>query len=161
MKLPAVAVLLCCVLLGLGGCVAAGRTDAEPSRHATVTRDSLEVNVAADRRVAKPGETIRLTVTARNLGRKPIRIDSPTFNPILVVLWRYDTAKGWLRVKEFPTAPLRKYTRWELTSRGQRTFELDLPVKLDWPVLTTLKLSAELSGRPDARPHVFMYIQPK
>ena len=151
---------LCLTALLAAGCVdQAGRPGDEPPPD-VVRRDQLEVSVTADPRGASIGETINVTVAARNRGYKPIRIESDTAAPVIATLWRYDRAKGWVRVKEFPTAARRRHTSWVLRSGKTEPFHLELPVDPDWPVLETLKLSAELNGRPDARPHVFIYVKP-
>jgi hypothetical protein len=157
----AAALLGCAVLLIPCGCIQWLGGDPTAAGPATVTRESLQVSISADRYTVKVGEQVHVTVTARNLSRTPIQIESATAAPVIVTLWRYDRAKGWVRVRQFPTAPLRRHSRWELGKKEQRTFRIDLPVEPDWPSLTTLKLSAELNGRPDARPHVFVYVQPK
>jgi len=153
-------VLCLTALLAAGGCVDQGGRGGDEAPPNVVRRDKLEVSVTADPRVAAIGETIRVTVAARNHGYKPIPIESETAAPVIATLWRYDAAKGWIRVKEFPTAARRQHASWVLRSRKAEPFHLDLPVDPDWPVLETLKLSAELNGRPDARPHVFIYVKP-
>ena len=148
-------------LLAAGGCVNQTGPRREQVQFSVVRRDKLEVSVTADPRIATVGETIRVTVAARNRGRKPIRIESATAAPVIATLWRYDAAKGWIRVKEFPTAPQRQRSSWVLPHGEAEPLRIELPVEPDWPVLETLKLSAEVNGRPDARPHVFIYVKPQ
>ena len=155
-------ILLCSAVL----CPASGCIFGEPADHfepgqATVTREGLQAELFVDRRSATVGDVIHLTFTARNVQREASRIESATANPLIVTLWRYDAAKDWIRLEEFPAAPLRQHQSWLLDGGDDRTFSVELPIGPHWPALETLKLSAELNGRPDVRPHVFLYVHPK
>ena len=142
----------------LGGCPS--RTDDAPP-FSTVTRDDLAVTLRADRRSAAIGDTVELTITAENPRRRDLLIESDTSDPIRVTVWRYDAVAGWKRARVFPPASLRRYTTWVLQGRDTRTFTVSLPIEPGWPLLETLKVTAELAGRPDVRPHVFLTIEPK
>ncbi len=155
--IPTRPAILAAVLL-LGGCADRG---GEGPFFSTAARDDLAVTLSADRRTAEVGDTVELTITARNTSYGDLLIESDTANPVRIEVWRYDAVAGWKRTMTFPPAPLRRYTAWVLEAKQTRTFTTALPIEPGWPLLETLKITAELTGRPDVRPHVFLTVLPK
>ncbi|MFW6154576.1 MAG: hypothetical protein ACOC95_05110 [Planctomycetota bacterium] len=155
-NIPATPALLLAVTI-LTGCP--NRT-AEGPAFSTVARDDLVVTLRADRRTARVGDTLALTIEATNPRRGDLLIESSTANPVVVTVWRYDAVAAWKRAMVFPPAPLRQYTAWVLEGKDTRTVTISLPIEPGWPLLETLKVTAELSGRPDVRPHVFLTVEP-
>ena len=122
---------------------------------------NLHLTLRTDRRVAHVGDTLTLTVEAKNTGWTGMTIEAATAAPVIATVWRYDSVKGWVRYKDFPPVSYRTRQKWDLGLGQRRDFTMKLAVGADWPVLETLKITAELNGRPDARPHVLLNIQPK
>ncbi|NLF29380.1 MAG: hypothetical protein GX591_00675 [Planctomycetes bacterium] len=148
-------------LLALGALGGCADRRAEGPVFSTASHDDLVVTVRADRRTAAIGDTVALTIVAENPRFRDLLIESDTADPVLVTVWRYDAVAGWKRAMAFPPAPLRRYTAWVLEGRAGRTFTVELPIEPGWPVLETLKITAELAGRPDVRPHVFLTVVPR
>jgi len=86
-----------------------------------------------------------VTVEARNVTDRPIRIVAPTRARCVVRLWRH-IRFTWEEVKEYPPSAMRLRTPWTLPPGGSRTFRQTIPVEPDWPTGLALRMTAELNG---------------
>ncbi len=153
----AIALIAAAVTVG-AGCPAPGPTPLGGQ----ATSGDLLATIDVDTRIVRPGDTVNVTLTVRNTGGEPMVIEAPTSAPIIVAVWRYDLRFGWRRVREYPETALYRLTTWTLTpgGEGERTYEMPLTVEKDWPVLNRAKITAELNGRPGARPFVLIDVLP-
>ena len=126
-----------------------------------VASDSLLATMTADKRIARVGEGINVALVARNTSLRSMSIEAATTAPMIVTVWRYDMAKGWTRVKEYPKVAIYRRQTWVLHGGKERAFSMAVPVEPDWPTQQMVKLMAELNGRTDARPYVLIEIRPK
>ncbi len=110
---------------------------------------------------ATVGDEIALTLTVANTGDEPLQIEATTAAPMIVTVWRHDRVVGWRRLREYPGVSVRIRNSWQLEPGEPKTLTMTVPVETDWPVLETLKISAELNGRTDTRPFVLVEIVPK
>jgi len=152
--------LLATTALWAGGCPGGGPP---PALSGQATSGDLLATLRVDTRIVRPGDEIHVTLTARNTGSKPMLVEAGTSATILVTVWRYDMQYGWRRVIEYPETALYQLTSWTLQpgAKGERTFEMPLTVGKAWPMLTRAKLTAEVNGRPGARPFVFIEVLPE
>ena len=114
-------------------------------------KDGLGVELRVPRRSLVRGETVPITVTARNLGKKEMVIPATSGALVYVILWR-KTAVGWERVKRYPETAVPVASTWRLAPGAAQPFPLNLPIAPDWPVGEPLRLTAELNGRPEVKP---------
>lgn len=158
-----IASLLCAAgLLLTAGCSMWNSQPAEPSGPLdnTVVVDNLSATLNVDKVHASVGESFAVSLTVRNTGQEPIRINAPTGAKMLVTVWRY-TPIGWERVKQYPESVIQVVSPWTLEPGQTRTFEMIVPVTPDWPQLESLRLTAEPNGRMDVRPAVMVDVAPQ
>ena len=147
----AVAVMLSLLPATLSGCPqrpeepSSGQRAARAHLQETAQAGGLAVALALPKRVFTIGETATVTITARNLTDKPIRIVAPTRTYCVVGVLRH-TGLTWEQVKEYPPSAMRIQTPWVLPAGGRRTFRQSIPVEPDWPTALALRMTARLNG---------------
>ena len=107
--------------------------------------------------VLVPGENLSLIVTVRNTTKQPAEIVARSGAPVYARVWRRGEMY-WQQVKTYPQAATMVMTPWTLPAREQRTFMLSLPVEPDWPTGEPLRITAELNGRPQAKPAIIVRV---
>ena len=116
-----------------------------------VTKDGLTVELHLPRRLLVRGETVPVTVVARNLTKDEMVIPATTGALVYVTLWR-NTEVGWEQVKQYPESAAQVATPWRLAGTSAQSFPLNLRVAPDWPTGEPLRITAELNGRPEVAP---------
>lgn len=154
MRMAAFLALLA-VATGAAGC---GKPAPTGPAISTASSGDLKTTLAIDREFARVGQTLHVTLMARNTGIHTLQIEARTGAPMLVTIWKYDVLKGWQRIGQYPEAAIFQLTPWKLGPFAQRTFEMDVPVGQSWPTNENIRLSAELNGRPDARPYLLVKV---
>ena len=144
------------VTLMLIGCNGAEVPFGSDSAEAT----GLTVRIEAPKTTFLTGEEFKAVVVARNTTHKPMRIDATTGAPVYLRIWRH-TGLGWEQVKRYPQVATMVMNPWTLEPRSERRFELHLVVEPDWPTNEALLLTAELNGRGDVVPSIFIGIVPR
>ncbi|NQU76345.1 MAG: hypothetical protein HQ546_08555 [Planctomycetes bacterium] len=121
----------------------------------------LSTTVMVDRRIARIGDKLDISLMAENTSSDPIPVEADTTAPMLVTVWRYNMANGWQRAKVYPEVSITQRSAWVLQRHEKRKFFMTVPVEPDWPTLELLRITAELNGRPDVRPFVLIEISPQ
>jgi len=152
--------LVCASLLPAVGCQPAG-TVASDSRTLTnvVKGKGLDVSIRLPKRQWKVGETMAIQVKAVNMTNAPVEIHSPTGAPVLIRIMR-QSRMSYEQVRVYPGSATANILNWTLPARGERTFELMVPVEPDWPVAEVLYVSAELNGYPRYNPSLAIIVEP-
>lgn len=114
------------------------------------TKAALMVELRLPRRNLVRGETLPVTVVARNLTKEEIVIPAETGALVYVTLWRR-TEAGWEQVKRYPQMSAQVLSHWRLPPKSSQNFPLKLPVAPDWPTGEPLRITAELNGRPEIK----------
>jgi len=154
-----------CVLMLLGGVALASGCARQEMQTGpaglvdTVERDGLAVTIESSQPTVRAGEELRLVVTVRNTTRRAVRIDARSGAPVYLRLWR-NAGLYWNQVKRYPEAATMILSPWSLPARQQRQFVLALPVEPDWPTGESLKITAEINGRPELEPSVRVIVHP-
>jgi hypothetical protein len=134
------------------GCADKAKVNAADARPCNAKgADGLELRFCLERRDLFTGETIPVTVTAINVTKEPLRIDSPSGAPVLIRVIRH-TSLYSEEVKSYPQSATTNLLSWVLPAGGSRTFTLAVPVEPDWPVEEILHLTGELNGYPNVSP---------
>jgi hypothetical protein len=155
MRIP---ISLAALLLAACAAVGCGKPAETTLTTASAADRDLKTTMTVDRQFARAGQDLHITLTARNTGLHTMEISARNSAPMLVTLWRYDSLKGWQRIAEYPQAAAFQLSPWKLSPFGQRTFEMTVPVDDTWPTNESIRLSAELNGRPDARAYVLVKV---
>jgi hypothetical protein len=147
-------------MLALTACAAVGCATPGPSGPAVdeATSQGLKATLSVDRQFVHPGDSLHVTLTARNLTPHPMEITARSGARLLVTVWKYESIKGWQRIDQYPQAATFQLVPWKLAPFEQHTLDMTLPVSAGWPSNEMLRLTAELNGRPDARPHVLVKV---
>jgi hypothetical protein len=130
---------------------------AQPGIHDTKMADGLSVTVDTPQRNVVRGQSLQVTVTAKNTSDKPIEIVAANGAPVIVTLAR-KTSAGWETVKTFPENATQVTQKWTLQPKAERKFPLTLPLSADLPTGEPLRLTAKVNGRPDVAPGGFVQI---
>ena len=142
--------LLLAATVALAGCE--GQKVA-PRPANSVEINGLAVTIDVPNRSFTVGEQFKVTVTAHNTTKQPMRIPAGSGAPVYVRLWRY-TGLAWEEVKRYPESAVMIMRPWSLAPGQKRTFAMQLAVEPDWPTGEVLRITAELNGRAEVAPGV-------
>lgn len=147
-----VALLFLAVSLGaVAGCPLGRDLPFQQGIDQNQTKDGLRVELRVPRRSLVRGETVPVTVVARNLTKNEIVIPAETGALVYVTLWRR-TEAGWEQVKRYPETAAQVLSHWRLAPKSSQNFPLNLRVAPDWPTGEPLRMTAELNGRKNVSP---------
>jgi hypothetical protein len=113
-------------------------------------RGGLLLEMSIPDRYFVRGDTVPVTVVARNTADEDLTVRADSGALVYVWLWRH-TGTAWEQVKRFPAAAVMAAREWKLPAGGSHKLAMNLDVTADWPTGEPLKLTAELNGRSDVR----------
>jgi hypothetical protein len=150
-------------LLLIVGAAAGCRTELAPANPgpdaAVAANKGLELILELPGRNFTAGQTMAVTVTARNVGDSPIVMQT-TGAPVYIRVYRHTTI-GWDEVKRYPQNEIMVAGKWTLEPISQRVFNMNIPVEADWPTGEPLRIAAQLNGRGDVKPAVVVRVKSK
>ncbi|MFP4106746.1 MAG: hypothetical protein ACLFVU_11730 [Phycisphaerae bacterium] len=125
-----------------------------------IARDGLQMALRLDRRTVEVGDTLGVKVLVHNGSQEPITINATSSALVKLFLWQ-DSAVGMSKKKTWPQAAAMVMSSWTLEPDEQREFIFELPVDRTWPTGELAWLSAELNGRDDLQPQLFVQVLPE
>ena len=123
----------------------------------TATGDGLEVQMVLSQRYLLRGETLDVTVTAKNVSDKDMTIEARSGALAQVAVSR-TTAVGWEQIKLYPESAIMVMKPWTLKAGESRKFPLSIQVAPDWPTGEQLKVEAYLNGKPKVKPSAYVEV---
>lgn len=147
------------IALFVGGCMAPKPQPINPNEARAISKD-LQVTIALPSRSFVIGQTMKVTVTARNNGENPIHIESRSSNLVTIQVFQKEL-QGWQQVKHYPQAGLTVLSPWALAPGQERTWQLNLPIEPDWPTGAPVRIKALLNGADRPSPEINVRISPK
>lgn len=148
MKLSLIVRLAWVGALVSGGCAASQQGPETGPATGRAKTDGLVLRLSLDRTEVLVGEQVEATVTARNTGEQPRRIEARTGALVYLRVWGYDGI-NWIEEKQYPQAATMVLTPWTLEPGRTRTWTFTLPVEPDWPTYQRARITAELNGVPE------------
>jgi len=142
------------IVLGLMAAVCVGCTPRDSMDKGFIVqavKEGLTLEMSVPERHYVSGQTIPLTIMARNETRDDMVIDAGSGALVAVTVWRR-TELGWEKVKRLPETAVMMPSPWKLPAKGSHTFTMNLSVTPDWPTGEWLKLTGELNGKPGVTP---------
>lgn len=125
----------------------------------TASTYALELTLQLPRGELTVGQTVDMTLIARNVTLEPIWLTAPQQTHWILRVWRH-TGLAWEEVKRYPPTPMNVQLPWILGGRKTRTFHARIPVEPDWPTAETLRITAELAGEGDVVPQLSVTVRP-
>ena len=122
-----------------------------------VQTDALSVTMVVPKERYSTGDMIEVFLRVTNLTNHPITIPAMTSPRVQVVMYR-DTPVGWQRLQEYPGGVLELDRSWVLAP-GERVLSTPVVVGPEFPTGSYVRLEGRLSGLPDFRPAVTVWIQ--
>lgn len=124
----------------------------------TLQSDGLIVHVSVPRRYFTVGQHVKVTITAVNTTRRPVRLSANSSALAMVRLFRH-TGIHWELVRQYPQSAAMLTSPWQLEGGSRRVFVLTLLVEPDWPRNEPLRLTGELNGRDDLSPSMMIRVR--
>jgi hypothetical protein len=111
----------------------------------------LAVRATADLAVARPGDTIPVTVTVENTSGDPIHWKARNTAPVIVRLQEQSPVgeNVWQDVKKYPQAAGMAITPHRYEPGQEKTYTMNIPVEPDWPRGEVVRLAVHPNGRED------------
>ena len=157
---------VCLLTLSLGifiGCVPQTVNTAPPQINSAVKASAENSDLIVSIRLPKSrfviGEDVPITIVATNRSKGGLRFSNSTSAPYRIHLEK-TTPLGWTTVKTYPEAAAMVLVEWSIPPGQHRTIHTTLIAERDWPTYENLRLRANLPGRPDVAPFVYLEVVP-
>ncbi|MGC9455100.1 MAG: hypothetical protein ACP5HU_09580 [Phycisphaerae bacterium] len=147
-------------LLLSAGCAGSNGELDDPEAPRVAESDNLRLTIDVSDRQVAVGDKLTVNLTAENIGSEPVAITARSGAKMIVRIWE-KTPAGWTTVKQYPEAAIMVLTPWALQAGEQKQFDMELQVDKDWPTAETIRLTAELNGRPELRAGAKIDVAPR
>ena len=129
-----------------------------PERN-SVRSGGLELTVELAKRRFTVGETFTVQITARNLTEHSMKFaaDSDALHRVRIL---QKDRMAWRQIRTYPESVMKARRHWVLPAGKTAGFTRRVQVRRDWPVDEPLRLTVELTGRPDVTCAIIVSVAP-